>query len=92
MDQNPRTHVARRFRERLIGLAWARSPRADALLLPRCSSVHTFGMRFPIDLYWLDTDGEIMRIDHYVAPWRVVRCRRARSVIEVPSRPSRQVA
>jgi uncharacterized protein len=92
MDHTPSTRVARRFTERLIGLAWARSPRADALLFPRCNSVHTFGMRFPLDLYWLDTDGEIVRVDHGVRPWRIVRCRRARSVVEVPSRASPQGA
>ena len=80
------THVARSFRERLVGLAWARSPRAAALLLPRCRSVHTFGMRFPLDLYWLDARGELVRVDRGVPPWRVVGCRAARCVIEVPAR------
>src|SRR4051794_18651556 len=79
------THVARGFRERLVGLALTRSPRAGALLLPRCRSVHTFGMRFPLDLYWLDDRGEIVRVDLGVRPWRVARCRAARSVIEVPA-------
>jgi uncharacterized protein len=84
MDYELDTHVARGFRERLVGLAWARSPRAAALLLPRCRSVHTFGMRFPLDLYWLDAAGEVVRVDRRVPPWRVVRCRRAHGVIEVP--------
>jgi uncharacterized protein len=85
MDHELGTHVARGFRERLVGLAWSRSPRAAALLLPRCRSVHTFGMRFPLDLYWLDSRGEIVRVDRGVRPWRVVRCARARSVVEVPA-------
>jgi uncharacterized protein len=79
------THVARGFRERLLGLAWSRSPRAAALLLPRCRSVHTFGMRFPLDLFWLGPGGEIVRVDRGVRPWRVVACRGARAVIEVPA-------
>src|SRR3954471_7053897 len=87
MDHKPKTHVARRFRERLLGLAWARSPRVDALLLPRCRSVHTFGMRFPLDLYWLDAAGEIVRVDLGVPPRRFRRCRAARSVVEVPAQP-----
>jgi uncharacterized protein len=88
MAFNSETHVARGFRERLIGLAWSDSPRSLALLLPRCRSVHTFGMRFPLDLYWLDAEGQIVRVDLLVPPWRVVRCRQARSVVEVPSRVS----
>jgi uncharacterized membrane protein (UPF0127 family) len=79
------TRVARSFRERLIGLSLSRSPRAAALLLPRCRSVHTFGMRFALDLFWLDACGEIVRVDRGVPPWRVVRCRRARAVVEVPA-------
>jgi uncharacterized protein len=85
MDEELGTEVARGFVRRLIGLAWSRSPRAAALLLPRCRSVHTFGMRFPLDLYWLDARGEVVRVDRGVRPWRVVRCARARCVIEVPA-------
>ena len=84
MDHELGTHVARGFWERLLGLAWSRSPRAGALLLPRCRSVHTFGMRFALDLFWLDARGEIVRVDRGVRPWRIVRCAGARSVIEVP--------
>ena len=80
-----KTRVARGFRERLIGMAWTRNPRADALLLPRCRSVHTFGMRFELDLYWLDDSGAVIRVDLGVPPGRLARCRRARSVIEVPA-------
>jgi hypothetical protein len=85
MDDELGTHVARSFRERLLGLAWSRSPRAAALLLPRCRSVHTFGMRFALDLFWLGRDGEIVRVDRGVPPWRIVRCAQARSVVEVPA-------
>jgi uncharacterized protein len=89
MDSRSTTGVARGWRERLIGLAWARKPRLDALLIPRCRSVHTFGMRFPLDLYWLGPDGAIVRVDREVARRRIARCAQARAVIEVPSRVSR---
>jgi uncharacterized membrane protein (UPF0127 family) len=78
--------VARSFRERLIGLAFVREPPADGLLLPRTRSVHTFGMRFALDLHWLGADGEVVRIDRAVPPRRLRTCLRARSVLEVPSR------
>lgn len=54
-----------------------------ALELPRCRSVHTLGMRFALDLLWLDATGEVVRIDRDVAPGRARSCRRARSVVEV---------
>ena len=75
--------VATSFRERLIGLAFRRSPPPWALLFPRCRSVHTIGMRFALDLVWLDRRGEVVRVDRGVPPRRVRSCLRARSVVEV---------
>lgn len=86
------TRVARSFSERLIGLAWRRIPRVDALLIPRCRSVHTIGMRFPLDLFWIDSNGEIIRVDRGVRPWRARLCRGASGVIEAPSPASRPAA
>ncbi len=53
-----------------------------ALLLPRCRSVHTFFMRFALDLVWLDREGSVVRVDRGVRPWRVRWCRTAWSVLE----------
>jgi uncharacterized membrane protein (UPF0127 family) len=79
---------ARGLRARLFGLALLRSPPAGhALLIPRCASVHTFGMRFALDVFFLDGDGAVLRCVHGVRPGRVVRCAGAASVLEVPSPP-----
>lgn len=78
--------VARGFRSRLLGLA--RLDRSDAgtgLLIPRCRSVHTFGMRFELDLVFLDRDGRILAVHRQVPPRRVVRCPGADAVLEVPA-------
>jgi uncharacterized membrane protein (UPF0127 family) len=67
----------------MIGLArLGDMPAATALHIPRCRSVHTFGMRFPLDLVWLDAAGRVVRIDPQVPPRRVRTCLRARSVVE----------
>ena len=58
-------------------------PAAYALHLPRCRSVHTFTMRFRLDLIWLAADGRPVRVDRDVGPNRLKLCRRARSVVEV---------
>jgi len=72
---------------RLLGLAGLSTPPAGcALLLPRTRSIHTCGMRFALDLVWLDGDGRIVRVDRTVPPWRVRACRTARAVVELPSR------
>jgi uncharacterized protein len=78
--------VASTFRERLIGLAFRREPPEDGLLFPGTRSVHTFGMRFPLDLHWLDDAGAVVRIDRAVPPGRVRTCLRARAVLELPAR------
>ena len=86
---------ARRFGTRLRGLALrSQPPPGTALLLPRCRAVHTFGMRFALDLVWLDGDGRVVRIDIAVPPRRLAACRRARAVVEVPSpgRPGARAA
>ncbi len=80
---------ARTFRQRAIGLGFRRDMPADeALLIPRCRSVHTFTMRFAIDLTWLDADGEVIRVDRGVRPGRLRWCRGADAVLEQKSGPA----
>jgi hypothetical protein len=53
-----------------------------ALVLERTRAVHTFGMRFPIDVAFCDHDLVVMRVGR-MRPWRVsLPCPRARLVIE----------
>lgn len=76
--------VARSPLARLLGLAGLREPPPVALLLPGTRSIHTFGMRFALDLLWVDRDGRIVRVDRAVPPRRVRACRAAHAVVEVP--------
>ena len=75
--------VARTPWSRLVGLALRRHPPETALLLPRCRSVHTFGMRFALDLVWLDAAGRVLAVDEHVRPCRVRRRHDAAAVVEV---------
>ncbi|HZJ29497.1 MAG TPA: DUF192 domain-containing protein [Solirubrobacterales bacterium] len=78
--------LARGVRARALGLA--RLERADAgpgLLIPRCSSVHTFGMRFELCVLFLDADGEVLRRIDALPPRRFAGCRGADSVLELPA-------
>jgi uncharacterized protein len=77
--------IADSRRARLLGLALRRRPPGHALLLPRCRSIHTFGMRFALDLVWLDRDGRVIAVDEGVPPWRVRFCREAAAVLEAPA-------
>jgi uncharacterized protein len=75
--------VAGGRRSRTLGLARIPALAPDhALLIDRCRSVHTAGMRFALDLVWLDGDGAVVRLDHAVRPRRLRTCLRARSVVE----------
>jgi len=78
-----RVASAERRVERLAGLARLDAmPAAYALHLPRCRSVHAFGMRFALDLIWLDRDRRPVRVDRAVGPNRFSLCLAARSVVE----------
>jgi uncharacterized membrane protein (UPF0127 family) len=77
--------VADGFRSRLLGLAGLRWEQAGAgLLIPSCASVHTFGMRFRLDLVFLDRCGEPLAVHRAVPPLRLVWCRGASAVVEIP--------
>ena len=75
--------VADRASARLAGLAgMSGAPPRTGLLIPGCRSVHTFGMRFGLDLIWLGDDGRIVDVIGAVRPGRVVRLPYARAVVE----------
>jgi hypothetical protein len=83
-----RVPVARRPLARVLGLALLDRDRAGpGLLIPRCRSVHTFGMRFAIEVVFLDASGRVVSRHGDVRPGRVVADRRGTSVLELPSLP-----
>ncbi len=70
----------------MLGLALLSREQAGAgLLIPGCRSVHTIGMRFPLDLLFLDGEGLVIEFYRDVPPGRIFRCRRAEAVLELPS-------
>lgn len=76
-------HEARGAKARGRGLAGLDAlPAGQALHLVPCRSVHTLGMRFALDLVWLDRDGGVVGVDAAVGPRRLRTCLRARSVVE----------
>ena len=78
--------VATTRASRLLGLVALDLERAgQGLLIPRCRSVHSFGMRFPIDVLFLDGTGRVLELRRAVPPNRVVRCSGAIAVLELPS-------
>jgi uncharacterized membrane protein (UPF0127 family) len=50
-----------------------------------CEAIHTFFMRFPIDLIYLDKKLRVKKVRSSVKAWRVSACLRAHSVLELPA-------
>jgi len=79
------THWSR-FRG-LMGTEAASFPAGQGLWIVPCHGVHTFAMRFPIDVIYLDGDKVVVHIEENLKPWRVAPVRlRAASVLELPDR------
>ena len=80
-----RVPVAATFASRMLGLAFLdRCSAGNGLLIPRCRAIHSFGMRFDLQLAWLGSEGEIVR-EACVRPLRFASCREAAAVLELPS-------
>lgn len=74
------------FIGRAFGLLFrSRLSPGEALHLNPCNAIHTVGMRYAIDLIFLDRDGAIVRISPNVGLFRFRRCARAKSVLEMLS-------
>lgn len=70
----------------LIGRPSENFPSGSGLWLLPCDGIHTFGMRFPIDAVYLDSNLQVVRLYHRIKPFRVAALMfKARSVLELPS-------
>lgn len=78
-------------RERMRGLLGREClPSGEALLLRRCGSVHTFGMRFAIDVVFLDRFERTVAIHHDVHKRRMLFNFRATQTLELPAGEARE--
>lgn len=72
------------FIGRLRGLLGRKTPYLrDAWWFKPCRAIHTFGMRFPIDVLHLSQEGRILQISTAVQPSRVSICVTAHQVVEL---------
>ncbi|MES2222300.1 MAG: DUF192 domain-containing protein [Acidobacteriota bacterium] len=55
----------------------------EGLWIVPCESVHTVGMRFAIDLVYVDRKMRVRKVRSGVPPWRMSACFSAHSVIEL---------
>ena len=78
--------VADTSEKRRIGLL--KHDRLDpgkGLWIVPCESVHSFFMKFAIDLVYLDRNKKVRKVRHRMVPWRLSACLFAHSILELPA-------
>lgn len=90
-------YVAESFFDRVIGLMGRSSlPSGYGMWLEPCNSIHTFFMRFPIDVLYLSKHlsnrYQILKIHRHVKPWRIDRpVFQASAVLEISADTSKDL-
>lgn len=77
--------VADSFWKRFLGLMGKRNMPGMGLILLKCSSIHTFFMRFDIDVVYFSKNFKVIGIQS-IKPWRFGKIIRGVShILEIPS-------
>ena len=79
--------VLERWRDRLVGLLGTRrgDVRSRPVLLAGCASIHTLGMRYELDVAFVDSRGVVRGAWRALPPGRVVSAAGAGCALERPS-------
>jgi hypothetical protein len=78
-------YIADTFWARMIGWMGKREPGKDGLLIMPCNSVHTFFMKFPIDVLFLNFKNQVIAKHEAVAPNKILwPIKDAKAVLELP--------
>lgn len=82
-----RATTAQHLAARMVGLlSRAALAPGEALILPSCRSIHTWFMRFPIDVLFIDADGRVVRAVDALGPFGMAWGGwHARTTIELPA-------
>jgi len=60
-------------------------PEGSGLVIAPSNAIHTFFMRFSIDVAFVSKDGRIVKVRAAVRPWRITGALRAYAVVELPA-------
>ena len=64
--------LAETFLSRLIGLMFKdKLVDADGLLIDPCRSIHTFFMKYSLDIVFLSEENKVIKIIRHMKPWRL---------------------
>ena len=68
-----KTKIAGSFFERLMGLMGKNGlEKEECLIITPCNSIHTFFMKFPIDVVFMDREGKVVKLIRGVGPKKMV--------------------
>jgi len=60
-------------------------PEGSALVIAPSNSIHTFFMRFPIDIAFVSRDGRVVSVRSALRAWRIAIAPGAYAVVEMPA-------
>ncbi|MDR2067195.1 MAG: DUF192 domain-containing protein [Endomicrobium sp.] len=85
MRINIEIKVAETFFSKFLGFMFKKNVNY-ALLFKNCRSIHTFFMRFNLDIVFLDKENKVIKVVRNVKPFRVVLpIKNSFSILEIPS-------
>lgn len=59
--------------------------KGSALIIAPSNAIHTFWMRFAIDIAFVTREGRVVKVRSTVVPWRIAIAWRAYAVVELPA-------
>ncbi len=81
-----RADIADTSAKRRTGLLkHARLEAGEGLWIAPCEGVHTFFMKFPIDVLFLSKQKKVLKVRHRMPAWKFAMSFRAHSVLELPA-------
>lgn len=65
-------YIADTFFKRFMGYMFRKSPHHEAIMIKPCNSVHTFFMRFDIDVLFINEDMKVIKKVEALKPGKVI--------------------
>ncbi len=78
--------IATGLLSRAIGLLGRKSVNpGSGIMFPKCRSIHTHFMMFPIDIIFIDDQNRITELSEYLKPWKILiaKNKESRHIIEI---------
>jgi len=75
--------IADNYLSRLVGLLKNKSSKNSNLYIPACNCIHTYFMKFNIDIIMTDKNGKVIFLKENAKPFQIISCLKAKDTIEL---------